>query len=133
MIIIRRILLIVIGLLLAASIATSVQSQSPRVDVITIKGTINPVLVDYVERGIEQAEKGNAEALVIQMDTPGGLDNAMRDIIQLIVNARILVAVYVAPSGARAASAGLYILQSGHVAVMSPNTATGSATPIALG
>jgi len=133
MIKIRRILLVLIGLLLAASIATSVQAASPKIDVITIKGTINPVLVDYVERGIEEAEDSGAEALIIQMDTPGGLDTAMRDIIQLIVNSRVPVVVYVAPSGARAASAGLYILQSAHIAVMAPNTATGAATPIAMG
>jgi len=130
---IRRILLLLIGLLLAVSITTSVQSANPRIDVITIKGTINPVLVDYVKRGIEEAEDSRAEALIIQMDTPGGLDTAMRDIIQLIVNSRVPVAVYVAPSGARAASAGLYILQSAHIAVMAPNTATGAATPVSLG
>lgn len=133
MIKIRRMLLALVGLLLAASIATSVQADNPKVSVITIKGTINPVLVDYVERGIEQAEDSGAEALIIQMDTPGGLDTAMRDIIQLIVNSRVPVAVYVAPSGARAASAGLYILQSAHIAVMAPNTATGAATPISMG
>jgi len=130
---IRRILLLLIVLLLAVSITTSVQSANPRIDVITIKGTINPVLVDYVKRGIEEAEDSRAEALIIQMDTPGGLDMAMRDIIQLIVNSRVPVAVYVAPSGSRAASAGLYILQSSHIAVMAPNTATGSATPVSLG
>ncbi len=133
MIKIRRTLLVLIALLLAASIAGSVQSDSSTIDVITIKGTINPVLVDYVKRGIEQAEDSYAEALVIQMDTPGGLDTAMRDIIQHIVNSRVPVVVYVAPSGARAASAGLYILQSAHVAVMATNTATGAATPISLG
>ena len=111
MIIIRRILLMIIGLLLAASLATSVQSANPKIDVITIKGTINPVLVNYIERGVEQAGDSGAEVLIIQMDTPGGLDTAMRDIIQLIVNSRTPVVVYVAPSGARAASAGLYILQ----------------------
>ena len=129
----RRILLLLIGLLLVASIATNIQAASPKVDIITIKGTINPVLIDYVERGIEQAEDSGAEALIIKMDTPGGLDNAMRDIIQLIVNSRVPVVVYVSPSGARAASAGLYILQSAHIAVMATSTATGAATPISLG
>jgi membrane-bound serine protease (ClpP class) len=129
---IRRILLILIGLLLVASIATSVQAASPKVDVITIKGTINPVLIDYVERGIEQAEDSGAEALVIQMDTPGGLDTAMRDIVQLIVNSRVPVVVYVSPSGARAASAGVFITIAAHVAVMAPNTAIGAAHPVAL-
>jgi len=130
---IRRILLVLIGLMLAASIAMQVQAASPRIDVLTVKGTINPVLVDYIERGIEQAEDTGAIAVIIEMDTPGGLDTAMREIIQKIVNARIPVAVYVSPSGARAASAGLYITLSAHIAVMAPNTATGAATPIALG
>jgi membrane-bound serine protease (ClpP class) len=130
---IRRILLVLIGLLLAASIVTSVQAANPKVDVITIKGTINPVLVDYVKRGIEEAEDSGAEALIIQMDTPGGLDTAMRDIVQLIVNARVPVVVYVSPSGARAASAGVFITIAGHVAVMAPNTAIGAAHPVAIG
>jgi membrane-bound serine protease (ClpP class) len=130
---IRRIFLILIGLLLAASIATSVQAVNPKIDVITIKGTINPVLIDYVERGIEQAEDSGAEALVIQMDTPGGLDTAMRDIVQLIVNSRVPVVVYVSPSGARAASAGVFITIAAHVAVMAPNTAIGAAHPVAIG
>ncbi len=130
---IRRTLLAIIIMLFVISIATSVQSQNPKIDVLTIKGTINPVLVDYVKRGIENAEDTGAEAVIIQMDTPGGLDTAMRDIIQEIVNARVPVVVYIAPSGARAASAGLYITLSAHVAAMSTNTATGAATPISLG
>lgn len=130
---IRRTLLAIIIVLFVISIATSVQSQNPKIDVLTIKGTINPVLVDYVKRGIENAEDTGAEAVIIQMDTPGGLDTAMRDIIQEIVNARVPVVVYIAPSGARAASAGLYITLSAHVAAMSTNTATGAATPISLG
>jgi membrane-bound serine protease (ClpP class) len=129
----RRIALAFVLLLLVLSIVSGLQAQSPHVDVITIKGTINPVLVDYVKRGIEQAEDNGAQALIIQIDTPGGLDSAMRDIIQLIDSAHVPVVVYVAPSGARAASAGLYILQAAHVAVMAPSTATGAATPIAMG
>ncbi len=130
---IRRTLLVLICLLLAASLATTVKSDSPKIDVITIKGTINPVLVDYVERGIEEAEDSGAEALIIQMDTPGGLDTAMRDIIQLMVNSRVPVVVYVSPSGARAASAGVFITIAAHVAVMAPNTAIGAAHPVAIG
>ncbi|MFC1941762.1 nodulation protein NfeD [Chloroflexota bacterium] len=132
MIIFRRILLVVIALMLVASVTTSVQSASPNVSVITIKGAINPVLIDYVERGIEEAEDSGAEAIIIQMDTPGGLDTAMRDIIQLMVNSRVPVVVYVAPSGARAASAGVFITMAAHVAVMAPNTAIGAAHPVAL-
>jgi len=129
----RRIILGLVLILLAVSVAASVYAQTPHVDVLTIKGTINPVLVDYVKRGIEQAEDGNARALIIKLDTPGGLDSAMRDVIQYIDNSRVPVVVYVAPSGARAASAGLYILQAAHVAAMAPSTATGAATPIAMG
>ena len=130
---IRRILLAAVLLLLALSAGASVYAQTPHVDVITIKGTINPVLIDYVERGIEQAEDTGAQALIIQLDTPGGLDTAMRDIIQLMVNSRVPVVVYVAPSGARAASAGVFITIAAHVAVMAPNTAIGAAHPVAIG
>jgi len=130
---IARILFILIGLLLAVSLTAHAQTGSPRVDVLTIKGTINPVLTDYISRGIEQAEGTGANAVIIQMDTPGGLDTAMRDIIQSIINARVPVVVYVSPAGARAASAGAYITLSAHVAVMAPNTNIGAATPVALG
>lgn len=133
MIKIRRIILAVVLLLLALSVGASVYAQTPHVDVLTIKGAINPVLIDYVKRGIEQAEDGGAQALIIQLDTPGGLDTAMRDIIQLMVNSRVPVVVYVAPSGARAASAGVFITIAAHVAVMAPNTAIGAAHPVAMG
>jgi membrane-bound serine protease (ClpP class) len=129
----RRIFLGIVLVLLALSFSAAVQAQSPHVDVITVKGTINPVLVDYVKRGIEQAEDNNAQALIIQLDTPGGLDSAMRDIIQLIVNAHVPVVVYVAPAGARAASAGVFITMSAHIAVMAPNTAIGAAHPVSIG
>jgi membrane-bound serine protease (ClpP class) len=101
--------------------------------VLPIKGTINPVLVDYIGRSIEQAEDDGALAVIIQLDTPGGLDTAMRDIIKEIVNARVPVVVYVSPAGARAASAGAYITLAAHVAAMAPNTAIGAATPVAMG
>lgn len=133
MINIRRLVLALVIVLLAISIGSSIYSQNPKIDVLTVKGTVNPVLVDYIERGIEDAEDTGAEALIIRMDTPGGLDTATREIIQHIVNSRVPVVIYVSPSGARAASAGFYILQSAHVAAMSPNTATGAATPISLG
>jgi len=133
MIKIRRIILLFTFLLLAISLATGAQAQTPRVDVITIKGTINPVLVDYVERSIKQAENNGARALIIRMDTPGGLDKAMRDIVQLIVNSHVPIVVYVSPAGARAASAGVFITIAAHVAVMAPNTAIGAAHPVSIG
>lgn len=128
-----RVLLILIGLLLVVSITVRAQTASSRIDVLTVKGTINPVLTDYISRGIAQAEETGAHAIIIQMDTPGGLDTAMRDIIQEIINAKVPVVVYVSPAGARAASAGAYITLAAHVAVMAPNTAIGAATPVALG
>ena len=130
---IMRALPILIGLLLVASVAVRTEAASPNIDVVTVKGTINPVLVDYIARGIDQAEADDAQALIIQLDTPGGLDTAMRDIIQKMVNSRVPVVVYVSPSGARAASAGVFITMAAHIAVMAPNTAIGAAHPVALG
>ncbi len=122
-----------LGILILASVATVAQGATPTVAVVTAKGVINPVLADYIERGIEEAEESNAVVCIIQMDTPGGLDTAMRDIIQDIVNARIPVVVYVSPSGARAASAGVFITMAAHIAVMAPNTAIGAASPVSIG
>ena len=126
-------LLLLMGLLITAFIAIGAQAAAPTIDVLQVKGTINPVLVDYVKRGIDHAEDNNAIACIIQLDTPGGLDTSMRDIIKDIVNAQVPVVVYVSPSGARAASAGVFITVAAHVAVMAPNTAIGAAHPVAIG
>ncbi len=126
-------ILLLLGLIITASIAIEVEAASSRIDVLHVDGVINPVLVDYIERGIEQAEENNAVACIIQMDTPGGLDTSMRDIVKDIVNARVPVVVYVSPSGARAASAGVFITMAAHVAAMAPNTAIGAAHPVAIG
>jgi len=125
-------IIFLLGLLTVASIAIEAHAATPTVDVLHAKGTINPVLVDYIERGISEAEENNATACIIQLDTPGGLDTSMRDIVQDIVNAQVPVVVYVSPSGARAASAGVFITIAAHVAVMAPNTAIGAAHPVAL-
>ena len=126
-------ILLLIGLLIAAFISLEVQAANPTIVVLEAKGTINPVLVDYIERGIDRAEEDNAVACIIQLDTPGGLDTSMRDIVKEIVNAKVPVVVYVSPSGARAASAGVFITMAGHVAAMAPNTAIGAAHPVAIG
>jgi membrane-bound serine protease (ClpP class) len=126
-----RILILLAGLFLV--VAIPIRAQATRIDVLTVKGTVNPVLTDYITRGVEQAENTGAHAVIIQMDTPGGLDTAMRDIIQTIINARVPVIVYVAPAGSRAASAGTYITLAAHVAAMAPNTSIGAATPVQLG
>lgn len=126
-------MLLLLGLIATASIVAEAQAATPRIDVLQVKGTINPVLVDYIEGGIKRAEETEAVACVIQLDTPGGLDTSMRDIVKTIVNARVPVVVYVSPSGARAASAGVFITIAGHVAAMAPNTAIGAAHPVAIG
>ncbi|MFC1991248.1 nodulation protein NfeD [Chloroflexota bacterium] len=123
-----------LGVIIAASASIGAQAApSSTIDVLKAEGVVNPVLADYIERGIENAEDNNASAVIIQLDTPGGLDTSMRDIIQNIVNARIPVIVYVSPSGARAASAGVFITVAAHVAVMAPSTAIGAAHPVSIG
>jgi membrane-bound serine protease (ClpP class) len=101
-----------------------------QVHVLTWDGIVNPVMERYVDRGIDTAERSNARAVVLRLDTPGGLDSAMRDIVQRIEASRVPVIVFVAPSGSRAASAGTFITMAGHVAAMAPNTTIGAATPI---
>jgi len=103
------------------------------VNVITIDGTINPGVADYVTKSIERASKDDAECLVIEMDTPGGLDLSMRSIIKEIMNSKVPIVVYVTPSGARAASAGVLITIASHIAAMSPGTNIGAAHPVTIG
>jgi len=126
---------ILLGLLVATSISmgTEAQAASSRINVLHANGTINPALANYIERGINQAEEENAIACIIQLDTPGGLDTAMRDIVKDIVSAEVPVVVYVSPSGARAASAGVFITIAAHVAAMAPITNIGAAHPVAIG
>ncbi len=128
-----RIMFLIIGLFLLLAPVMRAQAAAPAIDVLTIKGIINTVVADYVKSRVSQAADDGASAVVIQIDTPGGLDTAMRDVVQAILGSSVPVIVYVAPSGARAASAGTYITLAGHVAAMAPNTAIGAATPVALG
>lgn len=109
------------------------RAQAPAVALLTIKGPIGPATSDYVRRGIEKGVEQGASAIVIQMDTPGGLDTSMREIIQDILAAPVPVIGYVGPRGARAASAGTYILYATHVAAMAPATELGAATPVQVG
>lgn len=108
-------------------------SGQKEVLVINVTGVINPVAAEYIGKSIKKALEMNAEALIIELDTPGGLDTSMRIIIKDIIGSSVPVVVYVSPSGARAASAGVFITIAAHIAAMSPGTNIGAAHPVAIG
>ncbi len=122
--------LIILTLLFAAGVCRAAPRPVYYLDAV---GSVNPGLAEFILAGIEAAEKRQAEALVVQLDTPGGLDTSMRQIVQAISNARVPVIVFVSPSGARAASAGVFITQAAHVAAMAPGTNIGAAHPVSIG
>ncbi|HYJ34472.1 MAG TPA: nodulation protein NfeD [Candidatus Binatia bacterium] len=105
----------------------------PEIDILTIDGAIQPITAQVIVRAIDGAEKHDREMLVVRLDTPGGLDTSMREIIKRILVSRVPVVIYVAPSGSRAASAGTFIAMAAHVAAMSPGTSIGAASPVGLG
>ncbi len=109
------------------------QDKKPLFHVINLEGVITSPSAKYVAENLEDAQKAGAEGIIILLDTPGGLDTAMRDIAKSILNAPLPVIVYVYPSGSRAASAGVIIVQAAHVAAMAPGTNIGAAHPVAIG
>ncbi|HUO33826.1 MAG TPA: nodulation protein NfeD [Candidatus Acidoferrum sp.] len=110
--------------------AASASGSTSHVVELRIDGEIEPILAEYIARGIQQASDENASLVLITIDTPGGLDTAMREIVHAILTSKVPVVNYVAPTGSRAASAGFFILLSADVAAMSPGTETGAASPL---
>jgi membrane-bound serine protease (ClpP class) len=126
----------VLLLLLAAPVLIALPGSPPAADapasVLEINGPIGPATARYVVRGIDTAARSRSQVIILELDTPGGLDSSMRDIIRAILASRIPVVGYVYPPGSRAASAGTYILYACHVAAMAPATEMGAATPVSI-
>ena len=129
-----RAFLVCLGALaLALAVTATAAAQTPRVLAVEFENDVNPVTKDYVINAIDRGEEEGYAAVVILLDTPGGLDSSMRDIIKRELDATVPVVMYVYPSGARAASAGAFLVMAADVAAMAPQTNIGSSTPVNLG
>jgi membrane-bound serine protease (ClpP class) len=128
------IVLVMTGLTLGAAGAATASATGAAPTVLRLRsdGVVDPFVADYLVRGIADAAAAHDAAVLIEIDTPGGLDSSMRQVTQAILNAKVPVIGYVAPSGARAASAGAFVLMSAPIAAMAPGTNVGAATPVGL-
>jgi membrane-bound serine protease (ClpP class) len=120
-------------LMLACCWTLAGQAQQPRVIVIHLDDTIQPISADYMARGLEAAATQHANAVLIEINTPGGLLDSMRQMVSKVIASQIPVIVYVAPSGARAGSAGFFLLEAADVAAMAPGSNAGAAHPVVMG
>lgn len=125
----RKLLTIIISLVITASYASDLSAQN-RYAVVKLSGSVNPIVAEHIVDSIEQAALDGNQFIVLQMDTPGGMMDSMREIIKSILTSKIPVVVYTYPKGAQAASAGGFIMLSAHVAVMSPGTEIGAMHPV---
>ncbi len=117
----------------ATTSAAAAEPDLPSVNVIRVDKVISPIVLEQITHAIERAERESRAALVLELDTPGGLDASMRSIVQVILKSKVPVIAWVAPEGARAASAGLFLVTASHIAAMAPNTNLGAASPVSLG
>jgi membrane-bound serine protease (ClpP class) len=129
----KKIVFTLIAIFIMMNIGAWAEESKPVFNVITIDGVITSPTAKYVANSIDDAQQAGAEGLIILLDTPGGMDTAMRDIAKSILNAPLPVIVYVSPSGARAASAGVIITEAAHIAAMAPGTNIGAAHPVSIG
>lgn len=129
----RSLMLVALAGLLLLVCAMPLRAATGPVIRLEIRGVINPLTTRYLERGLQLARQQDAELVVVELDTPGGLETAMREMVQLLMQSAVPTAVYVTPGGARATSAGLFILLAADVAAMAPATHVGAAHPVPLG
>ena len=127
------IFLLILISIFSCSLTENYTTPTPSIYLLQLNGMINPITSQYVIGGIEDAETEEAECLILQLDTPGGLDTSMRDIIKKMLNSTIPIIVYVSPPGGRAASAGVFITLASNIAAMAPGTNIGAAHPVVLG
>ena len=124
---------LILVLIFSCSLKGNYANPKPLIYLLQVNATINPITSQYVVGGIEEAEEEGAECLILQLDTPGGLDTSMREIVKKMLNSTIPIIVYVSPSGGRAASAGVFITLASNIAAMAPGTNIGAAHPVILG